>query len=127
MEYQKMVLIPIEQYNHWKNLVATTPNVDVLSNDHNEMLSAKSQASDIPLQEKKRGGVKINKSGKKAIVNKKSQKILTGVKHVIKKKIPAINNKKKKTSLKSEYIKKTLPLGGNSVAASFWSDEWIKL
>ena len=38
MEYQKMVLIPIEQYNHWKNGVSINK---VMNND--EGLEAKTE------------------------------------------------------------------------------------
>jgi hypothetical protein len=127
MEYQKMVLIPIEQYNHWKNLTVTTHSVEGLSKESDEMLLAKTSTSDIPLHEKK-SPRKINNQGKKDIVNKKRQKILPGVKQVINKKRLLINNKKKKTSIKPVYIKKkVLPLEGRALAASFWTEEWIKL
>jgi hypothetical protein len=111
MEYQKMVLIPIEQYNHWKNVVTTTPSAEVLSVDHNDMLSTKTSTPD-------------NKPVTKD-VNKKIVKIIP--KHTVKKKRLVINNKKKKTSLRPKHIKNPSPLGVSRVAASLWPEGWIKL
>ena len=47
MEYQKMVLVPIEQYNHWKKLTVAKPTVDTANNLTNEILN-NDPPSDIP-------------------------------------------------------------------------------
>ena len=117
-----MVLVPIEQYNHWKKLTVAKPTDDTANNLTNEILN-NDPPSDIPHEKIVIRKKIINKQSKKDIVNKNSQKILSGTSQLIKK-------KKKKNPIKHLLNKKNKKVStpeGRPFTASFSMYDWIKL
>ena len=66
MEYQKMILIPLEKYNHWKNenSAKITPNTEVITPSA-EVITQNNVEKEKLKTKKRRIKSKVENSGKK--------------------------------------------------------------